>query len=430
MRKPFLLITLVFFCLFIKAQNNPQSTHRLKVFIDCSNTWCDQTFIKTEINIVDFLLDNQAADLHILITEQSTGSGGSQYQLIFFGQNQFKNQSDTLRFTTNPNATDFEERDIFIKYLKLGLAPFVAKTASASGVTINMKQENIGEDKKIAPITKDPWNYWVLRISANGNLNADEVYKSLRYSSRFSASRVTDDLKLNFGINGSKDKTTYEYETTSGTEKFTVDNNYYGFNHSLIKSLNSHWSYGYEANINSSTFSNNKRMLFFRTGVEYDIFPYKDVNNKYFTVSYTVDVRHNKYYDTTLYEKTKETLAGHGVEVNLSLNQKWGSMNIGASYHNYFHDWKYFNLGLNAFMSVRISGGLSFNVGAFGGLTRDQIYLPKGGATEQEVLTRRRQLASGYSYYTSFGLSYRFGSKISNFVNPRFEGGGGSYYFD
>jgi hypothetical protein len=430
MRKTLLLATLIFFSLFIKAQSNPQSTHRLKVFIDCSNTWCDQTFIKTEINIVDFLLDNQAADLHILITEQSTGSGGSQYQLIFFGQNQFKNQSDTLRFTTNPNATDFEERDVFIKYLKLGLAPFIAKTASASGVTINMKQENTGLDKKIAPVTKDPWNYWVFRISANGNMNADEVYKSLRYSSRFSASRITDDLKLNFGINGSKDKTTYEYETTTGIEKFTVDNDYYGFTHSLIKSLNSHWSYGYEANINSSTFSNNKRMLFFRTGVEYDIFPYKDVNNKYFTVSYTVDVRHNKYYDTTLYEKTKETLAGHGVEVNLSLNQKWGSMNIGANYHNYFHDWKYFNLGLNAFMSVRISGGLSFNVGAFGGLTRDQIYLPKGGATEQEVLTRRRQLASGYSYYTSFGLSYRFGSKLSNFVNPRFEGGGGSYYFN
>jgi len=430
MRKLPVLFILLFFALSGYAQTNKQSLQRLKVFIDCSNTWCDQTFIKTEINIVDFLLDNQAADLHILITEQSTGSGGSQYQMIFFGQNQFKNQSDTLRFNTNPNATDFERRDVFIKYLKLGLAPFVAKTASATGVTINMKQETTGDEKKKTEATKDPWDYWVFRVSANGNLNADEVYKSLRYSSRFSASRVTEDLKVNFGINGSKDKTTYEYETTTGTEKFTVDNNNYGFTHNLIKSLNSHWSYGYEANINSSTFSNNRRMLFFRTGVEYDIFPYKDVNNKYFTISYTVDVRNNKYYDTTLYDKTRETLLGHSIEMNLSFNQKWGSMNIGASYHNYFHDWKYFNLGMNMFMSVRISGGLSFNVGAFGGLTRDQIYLPKGGATEQEVLTRRRQLASGYNYYTSFGLSYRFGSKLSNFVNPRFEGGGGYYFFD
>ena len=406
-----------------------QTKQRLKVFIDCSNTWCDLAFIKTEINIVDYLLDNQAADLHILITEQSTGSGGSQYQLIFFGQNQFKNQSDTLRVTVDANATDFEERDLLIKYIKLGLAPYIAKTSSVNGIVINMKQDNAREEKKETVATKDPWNYWVFRISANGNINADEVYKSLRYSSRFSANRTTDDLKVNFGINGSKNKTTYEYETTNGVEKFTVDNNNYGFNHSLVKSINGHWSYGYEVNLNSSTFSNNRRAASLRTGIEYDIFPYKDVNTKFFTVSYTVDVRNNKYYDTTLYNKIKETLFGHGLEMSLSFNQKWGSMNIGGSYHNYLHNWKYFNLGLNMFMSVRISGGLSFNVGAFGGLTRDQIYLPKGGATEQEVLTRRRQLASGYNYYTSFGLSYRFGSKLSNFVNPRFEGGSGSYYF-
>ncbi|HEU5165779.1 MAG TPA: hypothetical protein VFU29_09590 [Chitinophagaceae bacterium] len=98
MRKSFFLISLLFCAFLINAQNNSQSPHRLKVFIDCSNTWCDQNFIKTEINIVDFLLDNQAADLHVLITEQETGGGGSQFQLIFFGQNRFKQMTDTLRF--------------------------------------------------------------------------------------------------------------------------------------------------------------------------------------------------------------------------------------------------------------------------------------------------------------------------------------------
>ncbi|HET6721275.1 MAG TPA: hypothetical protein VFH07_00940, partial [Chitinophagaceae bacterium] len=90
MRKPFLLSALFLFTLFINAQNNSPSAQRLKVFIDCSNTFCDHNFIKTEINIVDFLLDNQAADLHVLITEQETGGGGNQFQLIFFGQNRLK----------------------------------------------------------------------------------------------------------------------------------------------------------------------------------------------------------------------------------------------------------------------------------------------------------------------------------------------------
>lgn len=422
------LLPLIIFVLFTQSSvgQNTSTPNRLKVFLDCSNTWCDPDFIKTEINIVDYFLDNRESDVHILITEQPTGGGGSQYQLIFFGQNRFKNQPDTLRCITGPNATQFEKRDILIKYLKLGMAPFIAKTNSANLVTINMKQDATTSLKKDSAVTKDPWNYWVFRISAYGNINADAVYKNFRYNTRFSVSRITDKLKVDFSLNGNKDKTKYEYETTNGVEKFTVDNNNYSFNHSLVKSLNGHWSYGYEANLTSSTFSNYRRQLTFRTGIEYDIFPYKDVNNRLLTISYTADIRHNKYYDSTLYEKTKETLTGHGAEIRFTMNQKWGNIFMGAMYHNYFNDWKYFNVGIEMFVDVRISGGLSFNIGAFGGLTRDQLYLPKGIASEQEVLTRRRQLESGYNYYTSFGLSYRFGSKLSNFVNPRF---GNSYYY-
>ncbi|HEY5773615.1 MAG TPA: hypothetical protein VIS75_13340, partial [Chitinophagaceae bacterium] len=145
MRKLFLLSALFLFTLFINAQN-PQSNHRLKVFIDCSNTWCDHTFIKTEINIVDFLLDNQAADLHILITEQETGGGGDQFQLIFFGQNRLKQMTDTMRFNTDPNATDFEERDMLIKYLKLGLTRYIIKVGGGSDIAIEMKTK--ADEKK------------------------------------------------------------------------------------------------------------------------------------------------------------------------------------------------------------------------------------------------------------------------------------------
>jgi hypothetical protein len=73
------------------------------------------------------------------------------------------------------------------------------------------------------------------------------------------------------------------------------------------------------------------------------------------------------------------------------------------------------------YTNVRITGGLSFFVFAFGGLTRDQVFLVKGSATPEEVLARRRQLASGYNYFTSIGLNFRFGSKLNNIVNPRFD---------
>lgn len=418
-----LLVSLTHFFSAV-AQNRPVIQDRLKVFIDCQSG-CDMTFIRSEINIVDFLLDRQAADVHVLITDQNTGGGGDEYQLIFFGQNQFRLLKDTLRFINDPNATDFEERDLLIKYLKLGLAPYIARTKMAGDIQIQMKTEKKDDDsaKSSSGITKDPWNYWVFRAGANGNINADAVYKDQRWGGNFSANRTTEDLKVNFSLYGSKNKSVFEYEENGVTQKIVVNNHNYQLSHYLVKSINSHWSYGYEANYYQNSFANMKGQIFVRAAVEYDIFPYKEVNNRFFTISYGFTGYNNHYYDTTIYNKTKETLFGQRADANISFNQKWGSSSIGINYRNYFHDWKLFNLGINASTNIRITGGLSFEIYLYGALTRDQINLPKGGATEQEILTRRRQIASGYSYYTSFGLSYRFGSKLNNFVNPRFEGG-------
>ena len=158
-----------------------------------------------------------------------------------------------------------------------------------------------------------------------------------------------------------------------------------------------------------------------RTGIEYDIYPYKEVNTKLFTLSYVVDVRRNAYFDTTLYDKINETLLGQALKAKLSVNQKWGTVSFGTEYHNYFHNWKYYNLSVDGGLEIRITGGLTLSIYTSAALTRDQIFLPKEGATPQEVLTRRRQLASGYNVFTHFGISYRFGSKLNNFVNPRFD---------
>jgi hypothetical protein len=55
-------------------------------------------------------------------------------------------------------------------------------------------------------------------------------------------------------------------------------------------------------------------------------------------------------------------------------------------------------------------------------LLRDQLYLAKGGATQEEILLQRLQLSTSYSYFVGIGLSYTFGSIFNNVVNPRFEG--------
>ncbi|MEO5581388.1 MAG: hypothetical protein ABIR66_01745 [Saprospiraceae bacterium] len=419
MKKTLTFLTLLIVSSIAFAQQSIPS--RLKIFIDCSS-WCDIQYIRSEINIVDFLLDNAASDVHVLITSYSTGSGGREYQLIFFGQQSFKNQTDTLRFSAGSDATEFETRDLILKSLKAGLVPFISKTGSAKNMEISLKTEgDNAEGSTDTTQTKDPWNAWVFRIGANGNINADANYKDKRYSGNFSTERITDKIKTRLGIYGSKNKSVFEFAGSDSTQVFEVNNHNWSVEHSLVRSISPHLSWSYEVSYNQNTFSNIKGGAFAWIAGEYNIFPYKEVSNKLFTFSYGITARHNTYYDTTIYNKTEETLYGHQASAYVSFNQKWGNAYAGITYHNYFHDWSLYNLGVNIYTSVRITGGLSFYVAGFGGLTRDQLFLVKGNATPEEVLARRRQLASGYNYYTSVGLSYRFGSKLNNVVNPRFD---------
>ena len=412
------LIVILFVSTSVFSQQNPPS--RLKVFIDCS-TWCDIQYIRSEINLVDFLHSNTAADVHVLITSYYTGSGGQEYQLIFFGQQSFKNQTDTLRFNTHMHSTEFEDRDMLLKYIKAGLVPFISKTTSVKNIEINLKATESTENTNDSSRTHDPWNAWVFRIGADGNINADANYQDRSFSGNISADRITEKTKIGFFVYGSKNKSVFEFEDTNGTDKFEVNNHNWAAEQYLVKSISPHWSWSYKLSYSQNTFSNIKGRAFGWLAAEYNIFPYKEVTNKLITFSYGITARHNKYYDTTIYNKTQERLYGHQASVNASFNQKWGNLYAGVTYHNYFHDWSLYNLGVNFYTSVRVTGGLSFYVSGFGGLTHDQVFLVKGNATPEEVLARRRQLASGYNFYTSVGLTYQFGSQLNNVVNPRFD---------
>jgi len=401
--------------LAIDAQDINKNS-KLKVFIDCQ-TWCDLNYIRSEINIVDFLLDRKAVDVHVLFTSRATGSGGHQGQLIFYGQNRFAKSIDSLWFYTEPNATDFEVRNQMVKFLQLGLATFMAKTSSAENVKVFTKSER-GPVEEVR--TSDPWNNWVIRFGGNGNFRIDKVYKQYRVNGSTSVSRITNDLKIRFALNAGKDFSEYTIVDTTSVTVTKIHNEDFSAYHLLVKSLNEFWSYGYETSFSRNTFSNIQSRLYLSPALEYSFFPYEMVNNKFLTLRFGPEIRDNNYYDSTLYDKTEELLWGQKTELSLSLNQKWGEINSGVIYRNYFHDAAFYYVSMNAGVDIRITGGLTFNVSLYGALAHDQLNLKKGEATKEEVLTRMRQLGSNYNFSTWFGLNYRFGSKYNNFVNPRF----------
>ena len=423
--KQLAFIVFILFSTYLNAQVQSPSAKRLKIFLDCQNTYCDQTFFRSEINIVDFLMDRLAADVHILITSQRSGGGGNQYQFLFYGQNQLIGLNDTIRFNTGPNDTEFEARNNVIKHFKLGLVPYIIKTGLENSIDINMKLTDTEVASTMKAVeNKDPWNYWVFRTGLNGSISGESIYKSSRSSGNFTIERTTEELKFAFRTRASQNKENYEYQNNQGqTEKISVKNSNFSINQSLVKSLSQKWSAGYDAELSNSTFSNNKLRSIFRTGIEYNIYPYKRVNEKFFTLGYGLTFQNNKYYDSTIYDKLSESLVGHFFNANASYTRKWGNLYGGLEYRNFLHDFTLNNLEINFGVNVRVTGGLSFNFNTNYNLVHDQVFLTKGGATEQEILTRRKQLQTNYNYWMSFGINYRFGSKLNNFINPRFENG-------
>jgi hypothetical protein len=415
----------LFFLLLLSSSFNSFSQiageEKLKVFVDCKNVKCDNNFIRTEIKLVDFVLDRVAADVHILITSVKSGNGGNTVQYIFFGQNDLSRFSDTLSGNLNPNLTSAESRVAILQKIKQGLFPFISHSFYGDLVEIGMKPANWKDNPGTTEQTTDKWNYWVVNVGSDGSYNAEQVYKTLKLNGHVNVNRTTDKLKVGFSSYVGYNNSSYTFEDTGGTKKNVVINSNYSLNHNLVKSISSHWSIGYDAHLSNNTFENNKLRRNIRAALEYAIFPYSEVNNKFLTLNYGVNVRHNRYYDTTIYNRISEVLWGHRAQAYLSLKQKWGNANCTISYSSFFHDLSLNNLSLNLNVNVRITGGLSFNVYSYGGLVHDQVYLARGKASEEDILVKRRQIASTYYINSGVGLNFRFGSILNNFVNPRFD---------
>lgn len=403
---------------FIKA--TPQETatksdtlrkNALNVFMNASD------YVRKEIPYVNYVRDIKDAGVYIISTIQRTGSGGKEFSFFLVGQNENAGMRDTLTFVTSPDETQDETRIKEVRTLKMGLMRYVAKTPLSKYMSISFT-EPLSET-----VTSDKWNSWVFKTSFNGWLDGQQTYKSTNLYGAVSAARITKDWKVNL-------KARYNY----GIDKFDLDtqmisseNNSKSINALIVKSISDHWSYGGTVNVGSSSYSNYKLSGTFMPGIEYDLFPYSESTRRQLRLLYTVGYSYVVYMDTTIYNKTKENHFQHSFSASYEVVQKWGSIDVSLNYSNYLHNWSKNNLSINGFMNLRIAKGLSVNFGGGASLIHDQLGLVKGGATTEEVLLRRKELATQFQYFTSFGFSYTFGSIYNNVVNPRFgnNGGGG-----
>ncbi len=380
---------------------------------------CDLDYFRTEIPYVDYVRDRSDASLHVLVSTLQTGSGGTEHTMTFIGLKEFAGISDTLIYVASQTSTPDDRRKGIARTLKLGLVRYLARTKAGEQLQISFVKPASADTAAAAKPAKDPWDFWVIRTRVNGNFSGESSQNFTSIFGGVSANRVTKGWKANNGFNVSYSESNF---TLDDDEKFSSYSRSYGFDHLLVKSITEHWSAGEKASLSSSTYSNTKRALRFGPAIEYDVFPYSQSTRKLLTLQYSVGIASFLYHDTTIFEKLSEVRPNQSLIASISATQPWGSVAGFVEGSTYLDDLTKRHLQLFNQINARLFKGFSFNL--FGSVTllRDQLYLPKGGATEEEILLQRKALSTSYSYFAGIGLTYTFGSIFNNVVNPRFEG--------
>lgn len=406
------------------AQSPSKPAGRVQVFLDCPSFLCDFDFLRTEITFVDYVRERTAADVHVLVTTQNTGGGGTQYAINLVGQHRFAGSQDTLLYNASRENSQDATRRGFAEILKLALVRYAIQTEDVSKLSVTFAARPSGAPVPVP--TRDRWNFWVYSASANGNTNRErqQQFSSLRGS--LSADRVTEAWKINLSGNESYNESKFRLDDTT---EFTSIRRSLGLNALVVKSLTAHWSAGLRAGASSSTFLNQRRAYRITPSVEWDLFPYKESTRRQLRIEYGVGIRGFQYQDSTIFNKLDETLPFHALSASYSQKQTWGSVSGGVSASNYLNDASKRNNSVFVNTDLRLFKGFSLNFFTSYSNIADQIYLKKAASTTGDVLLQQQQQATSYSFSFFGGLRYSFGSLLNNVVNPRFGGGGGDTFF-
>ena len=396
------------------AQDPGTATPRqqLKVFLDCEDCYAD--FLRTEVAFVDYVRDRNEADLHVLISEARTASGGVEHTLDFTGLQRYDKLTYTLKTATTSSDTDDVIRRQLAAALRVGLLRVLTNEEVPPELQVTVR---LGTEEQRPAVVGDRWNNWVFSLRGSASFQGEESSRERQLGASMSADRITPDWKISFGaeLDHEREEFDLDEETPVAVERREQD-----FMWQVVKGLGEHWSAGAMGEVESSTFDNMKLAIVAAPAIEYNVFPYSQYTRRQLRALYAVGVGSYNYFEETIYGKTEETLPLHELSLTLEQRERWGSLQARVEWSQYLHDLSKNRLELDGEVSIRIARGFSVAVQGSGSRLRDQLSLPLRGATDEEVLLRLRQLESRYEYEFSFSLTYTFGSIFSSIVNPRF----------
>ena len=387
---------------------------RVHVYMDCDP--CDFNHIRNQIRFVDYVRDPEQADLHVFITYVNTGLSGRQYQFSFLGLGDYASIRYTFERMVDRNATNDEARDTVNNAIRLGLAPFLAKTEA--GAHFILSHAVVAEPGADTPHSLDPWRYWVFTLYG-GDFELELETNRTVFDSRwgFYADHQSEEWKLRFRPYFNYDLVVIRRDNAPEVRSSISR---HGLDSYAIRSLGPHWSAGGFATYVTRNDRNLRHQAELMPGIEYSLLPYEQATRRAITLVYQAGYIFSEYFDETIFGKTKEWLPRHELRALVAIRQPWGDVFGGLEGAQYLHDASKRRAEFFGSLSVRLFEGLSVNLEGQFEMVRDQLSLPAGDATLTEILLQQRELATDFDVSVAVAFTYTFGSEFANVVNTRF----------
>mgnify|MGYP003645766062 CR=1 FL=1 len=384
-------------------------TSKIKIYLDCND--CNANFFRHNLEFIDFVRDPKLAGIHLFVTAQGTGSNGTEYTINFIGSNQFSDINYKLKTLSTQDDTEIVKWERLLKLIDIGLLPYLTKTSDLSEIEIEHHTKINSEPEQ----EMDPWNYWIFRIEMGTEFQGEKTKKEYDLSGAFKADRITDMYKFKSELSYDLNKKIYNDDG----EQIKISKEEAQLESRFIYSINPKWSIGVFGKVYTSTYLNIHRATNLQPAIEYNIFPWDKSDNKVFTFAYHLKANYFKYDEITIYDKYEEWLTAEALRVSLILRQPWGTIESDLEASHYFHDFSKNKLSFDTDISVRVARGLSFFVQLEADLIHDQLYLPAGEISRDDVLLQQRKLASNFEQSWEVGIRYTFGTNYNNIVNQR-----------
>jgi len=404
-----LLLALILWATVYTVHGQPGEP--LNLFVDCSS--CNSAMMKQKINYVNYLVDPSDAALHIFVVSQSMNSGGRLYKINYIGQQAFEGDNLNIEYEAAPTLTYTERSEELIKRIELGLVGFLAGTNMVEYIQLEIDApESVGVEEDLV---HDPWNSWIFEVYNSVNWAKESSRKTLNLQAGMDIDKATPEIRIRINPSFS-----YREQIINTDENDIVSiqrrSALYG---SVVKSLNDHWSAGMFSGYTSSSYSNIELAASLFPALEYSFFSYSEVPFKEFTINYRLGWVYHDYFEQTIYLEDSEQFFQQALNLDLRLRQPWGYVFTSLKGASHVRDFNKNRLTFDGRVSFRVIKGLSVRLDGRFEMINDQISLPLGETTLEEVLLGQKQLATNYKTSLSFGLSYTFGSIYNNVVNTR-----------